>query len=133
MKTLAKTLLAGGLGLFGMLGAAQAALPYGYSTNSYGIAAGGCYSPATSTGYGSAYRPTGHGRSAYDESRFHTLPYPSTQRNTSYDRRDDDCEYGSSGRLSSKYDRYENRFDRTPSFEPWRPASTSHRLDRWNW
>lgn len=139
MKTFAKTLLAGSLGLFGMLGAAQAALPYGYTSSSYGgtygIAAGGCYVPAKSdpceTGYRTPYRQTGYGRSAYDD-RFRTLPYVSNNRSTSYGRWDDDCGYGTAGRLSSLHDRYDGRFDRTPLFEPWRPASASH-LDRRYW
>ena len=128
-----------------MCGAAEAALPYGYGSTSegstHGIAAGGCYVPATSagygSGYGSSYRPAGYGRSAFSEDRFHTLPYTSTHRDTSYDRWGDDCGYDVPGRLPSRSSsyrhRYEDRYDGSPLFEPWRPANASHRPDRRNW
>ena len=78
MKTFVKTLLASGLGLFGMFGAAEAALPYTYSSSSYGsgygIASGGCYAPKPpdrcDTGYDTSYRPTSYGRSAYGYSDY---------------------------------------------------------------
>jgi len=128
MKTFTKTLLAAGLGVFGMLGAAEAALPYGYGSASYGsrhgIAAGGCYVPATASGYGSSYRPTIYGRSAHDD-RFHALPYPSTHPNGSDDRWGDDFGYDTSSRLPSKSSTYHDRYGSSPLFEPWRPANAS--------
>jgi hypothetical protein len=142
MKTFAKTLLAGGLGLFGMFGAAQAALPYGYGSygNGYGIAAGGCDTPAANDrcdGYG------GYGgyRSAYDRDRYAPLPSRSTGFNDRYVRWDDDRRYGTTPRLPSRpvstYDRcddgYGDRYGVSHLFEPWRPATAKHGYDRRNW
>lgn len=167
MKTFTKAVLAAGL--VGLVGTAEAALPYGYRSSAYGyapnsyggsqgIAVGGCYGTGASdrcgTGcnydyghdYGSTYHPTSYGhsawdhswssRSAYNDDTFHTLPYHSG-RGTSYGGWDDDCGYGTTGRLPSKsssyHDRYNDRYDGSPMFEPWRPASASGHGSRWNW
>ena len=110
MKTFATALpalLAGGLGVFGTFGAAEAALPYGYGTSgSASIAAGGCYAPAAHGRYDTGYddfadHPTSYGRPAsgrsasgrsasgrstpsrpFHNDRFDTLPY-STGRGAS--------------------------------------------------
>jgi hypothetical protein len=127
--------------------------------SSYGIAVGGCYGPATTdncgTGYGDAgyghsygstYHPTSYGRSTwYDTTpyrsadytdRFHTLPY-SSSRGTSLGGWNDECGYNQPSRrpttTPSFHDRYEDRYDGSPMFEPWRPASASSHGTRWNW
>lgn len=158
MKTFTKSLIAAGLGLVGSFGTANAALPYNYASSSYGshhgIAVGGCYGPATTnrcdTGYGcddgGTCHPTSYGRSpwaystparsAYKNDRFHTLPYPSG-RGTSFGGWEDDCGYNLPTRrpttLPSLHGRDEDRYDGSPMFEPWRPASAPTHGSRWNW
>ncbi len=115
---------------------------------------GGCFGPGyrPSTSYDDyAYRPL-PARSVYDTRQdFHTLPYPASRgSDCTWDtaapnhRRYDDFNVGSSSQWSKplptrfdrdygRYDsrRFEDRYDGSPSFEPWRPMNVSNTNYRW--
>ena len=113
MKTFTTTLIAAGVGLLGMCGAATAATPYGSFGSTQGIAVGGCYKPAAETYcdqyggcFGPAYRPSTAyddyayrplpSRSVYDsEPDYHTLPYPTS--------RVEDCGWDQTVRSRGRY------------------------------
>ena len=114
MKTFTKTLLAAGVGVFGICGAANAGTPYGSFTSTQDIAVGGCYQPVNCTyyeqyggDYGSGYRPgTSYedhiyrplpARPVYDDSQsYHTLPFPAN--------RDYVCDWDATARNQRRYD-----------------------------
>lgn len=114
MKTFAKTLLAAGVGVFGLCAAANAATPYGSFTSTQGIAVGGGYQPVNETycdqygvGFGSGYRPGASyeddiyrplpARPVYDDQQsYHTLPYPTN--------RDYVCDWDTTTRGRRRYD-----------------------------
>jgi hypothetical protein len=98
-----------------------------------------------------AYRPL-PSRSVYDSQRgYHTLPYPTSGWNGdrwdntvgNHRRYDDFNDYGMNHRSKSsatifdrdhgRFDnrRYEDRYDGSPMFEPWRPMSVSNTSLRW--
>jgi len=168
MKTFTKTLIAAGVGLFGIGGIANAATPFGSLTSTQGIAVGGCYQSTSDAcydqyggrigsgyGLGSSYDDYAYrslpSRSVYDDHQsYHTLPYPSNRwddcqwdNHASTQRRYDDFSFNAPGRRlnsPSNYDHgygrfdsrgFEDRYDGSPSFEPWRPMSASYTSHKW--
>ncbi|MBA3316357.1 MAG: hypothetical protein M3552_02935 [Planctomycetota bacterium] len=145
MKTLTKTLIAAGVGFLGTCGVATAAVPFSSAQSSYGIAAGGCYVPPTSNRYDNAY-DRGYGDnygSSYRPASTYDHAADPLWRNTNWGECNDTAPsrlktrpYTPSSQFQSRYDtinhRYEDRYDGSPSFEPWRPLSASN-AGRRNW
>jgi len=148
MKTLLKSLVVAGLGLFGTAGIVEAATPWHSASDSYGIAAGGCYGPnygsndSYARSYADPYHRFDRSRDAYDTA----WNQPSSNRWSHHDRWTDsrwtdtswnNDRYGTSfcsdgdDRVSFRYDRSRDSWSHGDSYRD-RSTSWNSRYDRYD-